>query len=147
MLILEIRVECTSLRHDIMDSLNPEWRRWVGVLNWVGWYGLPGTRDNRDMCFIPLNRYNSSFSVWIYHNKNPGIKTPLMIDPWVTVMVLYYSTVQIHGGRGRTALPLGTALPLWQRRYRRMSTVLPLVNTLESMDLPDTPRRPIPVER
>ena len=50
-------------------------------------------------------------------------------------------------GRGRTAQPLGTALPLWQRCYRRISTVLPRVNTLESMDLPDTPRRSIPVER
>ena len=50
-------------------------------------------------------------------------------------------------GRGSTALPLGTALPLWQRCYRRISTVLPLVNTLESMDLPDTPCRSFPVER
>ena len=46
-------------------------------------------------------------------------------------------------GRGRTVLPLGTVLPLWQRYCRRISTALPLVNTLESTDLPDTQRRSI----
>ena len=50
-------------------------------------------------------------------------------------------------GRGRTALPLETALPLWQCCYRRISTVLRLADTLESVDLPDTLGRSIPVQR
>ena len=53
----------------------------------------------------------------------------------------------IYTGRGRAVLPLGTVLPMWQRYCRRISAVLPLVNTLESINLPDTPRRSIPVER
>ena len=38
-------------------------------------------------------------------------------------------------GKGRTALPLGMALPLCQCYCHRISTALPLVNTLGSMNL------------
>ena len=54
----------------------------------------------------------------------------------------------VHRGEaGRRALTLGTVLPLWQRYCHRISTALPLINTLESINLLDTPRRSVPVER
>ena len=54
--------------------------------------------------------------------------------------ISFPASSQDHGGRGEAGWQPGTALPLWQRCCRRISTVLPLVNMLESMNLLDTLR-------
>ena len=70
--------------------------------------------------------------------EDPNVRVARLFGSLTTKTVLLRETVHQTSrarGRGRATLPLGTVLLLQQRYCRRISTALPLVNTLESMDL------------